>query len=225
MSFCLSCRYGCANSIHIKCMKIWADHQVTMGEKVVKCPFCREDFGSIDYLKEQYRNTVVPHMAQSRTIQHPNTVCRVCNQSPIEGKCYRWGWSNDWPSFHCQPLITWSHRGLLTFSILHCPSASPFSQSLSGSTLRRIRVHSSIATSYAMITIHLRLRGDHWQFWFFGDTTLCFLPGFHCTLWHLRSLSYGKAAGFNTCFFHQWEFSAEHHVWVSIMLQVWGLST
>ena len=41
-------RYSCGNSMHLKCMKIWADHQKSTGATVIRCPLCREDFGSID---------------------------------------------------------------------------------------------------------------------------------------------------------------------------------
>ena len=40
------CKFGCGNSMHIKCMKIWAEHQKSNGEKMIKCPLCREDFGT-----------------------------------------------------------------------------------------------------------------------------------------------------------------------------------
>ena len=42
------CRFGCGKSIHIKCMKIWAEHQKATGETVIKCPLCREDFGPFE---------------------------------------------------------------------------------------------------------------------------------------------------------------------------------
>ena len=42
----IACRYGCGNSVHVKCMKIWAEHQRSTGETIVKCPLCRVDFGS-----------------------------------------------------------------------------------------------------------------------------------------------------------------------------------
>lgn len=82
------CKFGCGNSIHIKCMKIWADHQKTSGEKTIKCPFCREDFGPIELLKAESRNAMgVP--AGGRMDRHLHTRCQSCQVSPIEGKCYR----------------------------------------------------------------------------------------------------------------------------------------
>ena len=41
------CKLGCGNSVHVKCMKIWAEHQQSNGETTVRCPLCRENFGSI----------------------------------------------------------------------------------------------------------------------------------------------------------------------------------
>ena len=41
------CKFGCGKSVHVKCMKIWAEHQKSKGEKIIRCPLCRENFGSI----------------------------------------------------------------------------------------------------------------------------------------------------------------------------------
>ena len=40
------CKFGCGKSVHIKCMRIWAEHQKSTGEKIIQCPLCRENFGS-----------------------------------------------------------------------------------------------------------------------------------------------------------------------------------
>lgn len=40
------CKFGCGKSVHIKCMRIWAEHQKSTGEKIIRCPLCRENFGS-----------------------------------------------------------------------------------------------------------------------------------------------------------------------------------
>ncbi|XP_061186104.1 E3 ubiquitin-protein ligase ZSWIM2-like isoform X2 [Saccostrea echinata] len=82
------CKFSCGNSIHIKCMKIWADHQKSSGEKTIKCPFCREDFGPFELLKQESRNAMgVP--TGGRMDRHLYTRCQSCHTSPIEGKCYR----------------------------------------------------------------------------------------------------------------------------------------
>jgi hypothetical protein len=36
-------------------MKVWLDHQVSTGEKTVKCPLCRETFGTPEQLKQEFR--------------------------------------------------------------------------------------------------------------------------------------------------------------------------
>lgn len=84
------CRYGCGNNVHIKCMKIWADHQrQTTGDCEIKCPMCRENFGSFYSLLEEYRNCSEEEQPDGRLDVHYMTVCGVCNMSPIKGKCYK----------------------------------------------------------------------------------------------------------------------------------------
>ena len=40
-------RFGCGNSVHVSCIKIWADHQYkSTNEEVIKCPLCRTEFAS-----------------------------------------------------------------------------------------------------------------------------------------------------------------------------------
>ncbi|XP_063964802.1 E3 ubiquitin-protein ligase ZSWIM2-like [Lytechinus pictus] len=83
------CRFGCAKSIHIKCMKVWADHQKSTGETVLKCPLCREDFGQIDILEAEYRNSSLQKTRAECADIHMGKACAACNQSPISGKCYK----------------------------------------------------------------------------------------------------------------------------------------
>ncbi|XP_030836317.1 E3 ubiquitin-protein ligase ZSWIM2 [Strongylocentrotus purpuratus] len=83
------CRFGCAKSIHIKCMKVWADHQKSTGETVLKCPLCREDFGQIDTLEAEYRNAALQKTRAEHADIHMGKSCDACNQSPISGKCYK----------------------------------------------------------------------------------------------------------------------------------------
>ncbi|XP_071477687.1 E3 ubiquitin-protein ligase Zswim2-like [Diadema antillarum] len=94
------CRFGCAKSIHIKCMKVWADHQKSTGETVLKCPLCREDFGQIDILEAEYRNASLQKTRAERADIHMGIACDACNQSPISGKCYK---CTTCPDYHlCQ---------------------------------------------------------------------------------------------------------------------------
>lgn len=37
-------------------MKVWLDHQVSTGEKTIKCPLCREVFGTPEQLKQEFRS-------------------------------------------------------------------------------------------------------------------------------------------------------------------------
>ncbi|XP_074659331.1 E3 ubiquitin-protein ligase Zswim2-like [Tubulanus polymorphus] len=83
------CKYGCGNSIHIKCMKVWADHQRSTGETIVKCPFCREDFGPFDMLKKELANSSSNVTRTERLNVHLGIVCKKCHVCPILGKCYK----------------------------------------------------------------------------------------------------------------------------------------
>ncbi|XP_059145371.1 uncharacterized protein LOC131932456 isoform X2 [Physella acuta] len=86
------CKFGCGNSIHIKCMQVWAEHQLkSSSDGTIKCPMCREDFGPIDLLKTEMKNagctkTSAPGIRMDR---HVGMTCAHCNIAPIEGKCYR----------------------------------------------------------------------------------------------------------------------------------------
>ncbi|VDI01802.1 E3 ubiquitin-protein ligase ZSWIM2-like isoform X6 [Mytilus galloprovincialis] len=82
------CKFGCGNSIHIKCMKVYAEHQKTTGDSIIKCPFCREDFGPLELLKQEVRNAMGVQQG-GRMDRHLGTSCQSCRASPIEGKCYR----------------------------------------------------------------------------------------------------------------------------------------
>ncbi|KAK3603628.1 hypothetical protein CHS0354_017347 [Potamilus streckersoni] len=84
------CKFGCGNSIHIKCMKIYAEHQKTQGDTGIKCPLCREDFGPIELLKKESMNAL-GHTPGGRMDRHIGIECLCCHVNPIEGKCYRCG--------------------------------------------------------------------------------------------------------------------------------------
>ena len=42
------CRFGCGQNVHVKCMKMWAEHQSSGAarESCIHCPLCRREFGS-----------------------------------------------------------------------------------------------------------------------------------------------------------------------------------
>lgn len=108
-------RHGCGNNVHVKCMKVWLDHQVSTGEKTVKCPLCRETFGTPEQLKQEFRyknmfifshfesdlflRTSGAQQAEKSSI-HLGYSCRRCRACPITGKCYRCTTCHDY--FLCQ---------------------------------------------------------------------------------------------------------------------------
>ena len=54
------CR-ACSNAAHIRCMKVWAEHQETMArgdsEEAVQCPYCRQEFAPKEHLRREFANT------------------------------------------------------------------------------------------------------------------------------------------------------------------------
>ncbi|CAH1238899.1 ZSWIM2 [Branchiostoma lanceolatum] len=69
-------------------MKVWADHQQTTGQAEIKCPFCRQDFGPIQEIKEEFKNAAgrQPVIGLNK---HLGVECKNCSMRPIEGKCYK----------------------------------------------------------------------------------------------------------------------------------------
>ncbi|CAF4578886.1 unnamed protein product [Rotaria sp. Silwood2] len=92
------CRHGCGKNVHVKCMKVWLDHQVSTGEKTVKCPLCRETFGTPEQLKQEFR-TSGAQQAEKSSI-HLGYSCHRCRACPITGKCYKCTTCHDY--FLCQ---------------------------------------------------------------------------------------------------------------------------
>ena len=43
------CKFSCGQNVHVRCMKIWAEHQKTAGggEDSIRCPVCRGEFASL----------------------------------------------------------------------------------------------------------------------------------------------------------------------------------
>lgn len=46
-------RYGCGKSVHLKCVKLWAEHQKSQGERAIICPLCREKFSTFEVIMWQ----------------------------------------------------------------------------------------------------------------------------------------------------------------------------
>ncbi|XDC71600.1 hypothetical protein R6Z07F_002773 [Ovis aries] len=86
------CRFGCGNSVHIKCMKILANYQdVTLNSSMLKCPLCRKDFGPLNLILEEFKNSnkLVTASEKERLDKHLGIPCNNCQQFPLEGKCYK----------------------------------------------------------------------------------------------------------------------------------------
>ncbi|XP_039769021.1 E3 ubiquitin-protein ligase ZSWIM2 isoform X4 [Ornithorhynchus anatinus] len=107
------CRDGCGNSIHIKCMKIWADHQGDLkADSPVKCPLCRAEFAPLKHILEEFRNSSkLETAAEIEPLdKHLGIPCNHCKRFPIEGKCYRCTECADYHLCHecfsgcCHPL-------------------------------------------------------------------------------------------------------------------------
>nr|XP_025869367.1 E3 ubiquitin-protein ligase ZSWIM2 [Vulpes vulpes] len=86
------CRFGCGNSIHIKCMKILANYQDPISDtSMLKCPLCRKEFAPLKLVLEEFKNSsnLVTAAERERLDKHLGIPCNNCKQFPIEGKCYK----------------------------------------------------------------------------------------------------------------------------------------
>ncbi|XP_022423980.1 E3 ubiquitin-protein ligase ZSWIM2 [Delphinapterus leucas] len=86
------CRFGCGNSVHIKCMKILANYQDKISHtSMLKCPLCRKDFAPLKLILEEFKNSskLVATAEKERLDKHLGIPCNNCRQFPVEGKCYK----------------------------------------------------------------------------------------------------------------------------------------
>lgn len=80
------CKFGCGKSIHVKCMKIWSEHQKSTGDSTLRCPLCREDFGSIVSVVESRVSRLT---GCEQDYRHLGVACSECHVCPVVGKCYK----------------------------------------------------------------------------------------------------------------------------------------
>ena len=66
-------------------MKIWAEHQKSTGESIIRCPLCRENFGAISEIPSKSPRRV----RAEKAFLHLGMACTHCHVCPIAGKCYR----------------------------------------------------------------------------------------------------------------------------------------
>lgn len=100
------CRLSCGNNVHIKCMKIWADHQKSNGETQLKCPLCRENFSTFEMLEQEFRNNKLFKL-EKHAIHH-GLACDFCKATPINGKCYKCNQCKDF--YLCQACFNTDHH-------------------------------------------------------------------------------------------------------------------
>ncbi|XP_018960890.1 E3 ubiquitin-protein ligase ZSWIM2 [Cyprinus carpio] len=86
------CKFSCGNNIHISCMKVWADHQIKRDPRaLLKCPLCREDFGTFKQIIEQVKNAgeLLTCYEKDCLDKHLGVMCNNCRVCPIIGKCFK----------------------------------------------------------------------------------------------------------------------------------------
>jgi len=83
------CR-ACSNAAHIRCMKVWAEHQETMSRgdngAPVLCPYCRQEFAPREQLRREFSNTW--ERKKAREVIFTGVACAECGVTPIKGKLY-----------------------------------------------------------------------------------------------------------------------------------------
>ncbi|KAG8515657.1 E3 ubiquitin-protein ligase ZSWIM2, partial [Galemys pyrenaicus] len=85
------CRFGCGNSVHIKCMKILTNYQdMISNTSMLKCPLCRKEFAPLKLILEEFKNSskLLTTAEKERLDRHLGIPCNNCKQFPVEGKCY-----------------------------------------------------------------------------------------------------------------------------------------
>jgi len=82
------CR-ACSNAAHIRCMKIWSEHQDTMNRgdtQTISCPYCRQEFAPKEQLRREFSNTW--ERKKNRESIHNGVACAECATTPIKGRLY-----------------------------------------------------------------------------------------------------------------------------------------
>lgn len=124
------CRSGCGKSMHVKCMRVWSDHQKSMGERIVRCPLCREDFGPILHL---VLARTTPPGGKEKPHQHLGTSCSHCHVCPVVGPCYKCGMCASY--FLCQRCFSTNQVHLLHSFLVRQVSRLPLLHGLARATI------------------------------------------------------------------------------------------
>nr|VZI18165.1 unnamed protein product [Spirometra erinaceieuropaei] len=103
------CRMGCGNNVHMKCMRLWKDHQAKQTNKgdTVSCPMCRGVFANSGDLIREFavERERLPRRSQADSVsfnfsasiyrqfvlstRHPDAVCCRCGATPLYGRVYK----------------------------------------------------------------------------------------------------------------------------------------
>jgi len=108
------CKFGCGNSVHMKCMKMCAQYQnrdQNEPSNIIKCPLCRCDFATFAAIMSEYSRAMAKQKRDRETRIHRDAACRKCDTSPIQGKCYR--------CLTCQNLYLCNHCFSIGYHMEH----------------------------------------------------------------------------------------------------------
>jgi len=90
------CRLSCGNNIHVNCMKIVMEHQLSTSddEIMIKCPLCRNNFNTVKEFKKELQNVQnvmksKKYKEKERKLNHYGYICHHCSINPIHGKCHK----------------------------------------------------------------------------------------------------------------------------------------
>ncbi|ORX78924.1 hypothetical protein BCR32DRAFT_269785 [Anaeromyces robustus] len=89
------CRLSCGNNIHVNCMKMVMEHQLsTSDETMIKCPLCRNNFNTVKNFKKelddiQNKKKSNKFLKLNQKLNHFGYICHHCSVNPIHGKCHK----------------------------------------------------------------------------------------------------------------------------------------
>jgi hypothetical protein len=83
------CTHGCGGNVHISCVLEWGRHAVSSGEKVVRCPLCRAEMGSLGDIERIARRGAGKEARKVDSRVHRDASCRGCSDNPVAGILYR----------------------------------------------------------------------------------------------------------------------------------------
>ncbi|ORX50406.1 hypothetical protein BCR36DRAFT_404515, partial [Piromyces finnis] len=90
------CRLSCGNNIHVNCMKMVMEHQLSTNsaDDMIKCPLCRNNFNTVKEFKKELQNInnkmkSKKYKEKEKKLNHYGYICHHCSVNPIHGKCHK----------------------------------------------------------------------------------------------------------------------------------------